>query len=251
MEKISRPIKFVFTLLATLATITTHAKTQWQTLEPGLDYSDISISGATGAGKLHAFRIDPARYDINLVQAQDFHKSSTSIYQLAHYSDSLVAINGGFFNPDFSPLGLRIQNGKVVNPVKNISWWGIFMIKNHHPEIIPLKQFNMNASIQFAVQAGPRLLVNGDIPHLKPGTDERSALCITKHGKVIIAATENTPVTTTELATILKSNDLDCYNALNLDGGSSTQLYAHSGDFSLSVFSFANIADAVVVKRRI
>jgi exopolysaccharide biosynthesis protein len=40
---------------------------------------------------------------------------------------------------------------------------------------------------------------------------------------------------------------LGCMNALNLDGGSSTQLYAKTQDFSLSIPSFSAVTDAVVV----
>ncbi|WP_251366184.1 phosphodiester glycosidase family protein [Coxiella-like endosymbiont of Rhipicephalus sanguineus] len=47
---------------------------------------------------------------------------------------------------------------------------------------------------------------------------QRSSLCITKSGKVIIAITDlNLLLTPTQLAHLVKK--LDCYNALNLDRG--------------------------------
>ncbi|WP_304985700.1 phosphodiester glycosidase family protein [Coxiella-like endosymbiont] len=56
-------------------------------------------------------------------------------------------------------------------------------------------------------------------------------------GKVIIAITNlNLLLTPTQLAHLVKK--LNCYNALNLDGGTSSQLFARINNFSLNVPSF-------------
>ena len=116
---------------------------------------------------------------------------NASADQFAEHSKALLSINGGFFDHEFKPLGLRINNNKLENPLKRISWWGIFYIKNNKPYISNVRRFNHDNEIDFAVQSGPRLLIKGKIPSLKPGIADRSALGITADGKVIILVSTN------------------------------------------------------------
>ena len=51
-------------------------------------------------------------------------------------------------------------------------------------------------------------------------------------------------MTTRELAKMLKAPPLSCIDAINLDGGSSSQLFAHINSFRLNVHGFSNISDA-------
>ena len=92
--------------------------------------------------------------------------------------------------------------------------------------------------------------MNGQVPTLRPGLANRSALGIDKHGKVIVVVTENLPISTSDLAHILAAPPLNCVDALNLDGGSSSQLYAKIDRFKLDVPGFSQVSDAIVVKRR-
>src|SRR5438105_15501300 len=112
----------------------------------------------------------------------------------------------------------------------------------------------MNPGINLALQSGPRLLIRGLIPKLKPDRANRSAICITTNQELILLATEYLELTTFELASLIgqpsDDNGLDCYDALNLDGGSSTSLYANMNNFNLNIPSLVSISDAVVVKPR-
>lgn len=94
-------------------------------------------------------------------------------------------------------------------------------------------------------------MVDGKLPKLRPGVANRSALGILRDGQILIIATQNLYLSTTELANILRRSaaeeGLECWQAINLDGGSSTQLYAKVKDFELSLPSFMPVADVVVV----
>ncbi|NNM58688.1 MAG: phosphodiester glycosidase family protein [Legionellales bacterium] len=247
-------LKFFFNLLILLITLyftpISLADTEWQTLSNGLDYTNVTVNSA--GGKIHAFRVNLNDYKISLVRAKDYGSSSDNIINLALDAKGLIAINGGFFDPFHNELGLRIQDGQLLNPLRPISWWGVFYILNStHPYISSQQTFSLNPSINFAVQSGPRLVVDGSIPPLKDSYASRSALGIDKENRVIIAITENIAMTPNAFAAILQApaekDGLACYNALNLDGGSSSQLYAHINQFNLMIPSFSNIADAIVV----
>jgi len=228
-----------------------NASTAWQELAPGIAYHKISLTKPIISSAVHAFKIDLSRYQLRIAQAKTFNRLTMSTAQFAQQSKAVLAVNGGFFTPFNVPLGLRIDNGKVLNPLRKISWWGVFYINKSKPHISSLKRFRMHKKIQFAIQAGPRLLVNGHIPKLKPGQDNRTALCINRAGKVILIVTEHWPTTTTEFAKLIRKplnkNGLGCYQALNLDGGSSSQIYANINAFNLEIAHLSLVTDAVVV----
>ena len=218
----------------------------WRRLSPGLDYTVIHPISNSSREKVHAFRIDLKQYKLSLVLANRYQQRSFFVSPTAAKMNALIAINGGFFSPSFQPLGLRIKNSEVLHPLKNTSWWGIFMIQGDRARILAKQSYQYSKKIDFAVQAGPRLVIDGDIPKLKGKVAPRSAVGITTKGRVIIVITENLSLTTTQLAAIMKQN-LGCNNALNLDGGSSSQLYAHVGNFDLNIRSIRPVTDMIIV----
>lgn len=229
------------------------AKTQWQTLSPGLEHTVITPKHINPWAQLHAFRIDLNKYQLDLAFAKELSKSSVTVKELAQENNALLAINGGFFTPQYEPIGLRIKQGKTKHALQATSWWGVFYLQQGRPYITAQKYFKAHRHIQLAIQSGPRLVVNGQVLSLKPGVAERSAIGITKHRKIIIAATHNAPMTTKQLAEIFSRSEnedgLACRQALNLDGGSSTQLFANIKPFNLNIAGFSTISDAIVVKK--
>ena len=219
----------------------------WQTLAPGLNYLDVGLTPLTPWSHVHVFRIDLKKYELNVVMASALSRPHATADEFALHSHALLTINGGFFDHNYHPLGLRISHQRQYSPLKHISWWGIFSIKDGIPHISSLKKYNTDNQVDFAVQSGPRLLVHGHIPSLKPGLAERTALGISPQGEVIIVVTNNAPMTTRALAELMQSPPLYCKDAINLDGGSSTQLYAHIGSFKMNVFGFSNVSDAIAV----
>ena len=220
----------------------------WKEYTPGIEYLDLGSTLLTPWSHVHVFRIDLKKNQIDLVRANCLSQQHASVDEIAHFSKALVTINGGFFDHNHHPLGLRIGSQQQYNPLKRISWWGVFYIQDKKPHLSGLQNYKSNEHIDFAVQSGPRLLVHGRIPSLKPGRAERSALGISPDGRVIILVTENAPMTTTALAELFRSPPLNCKEALNLDGGSSSQLYADIGSLKLNVHGFSNVSDAIVVK---
>jgi uncharacterized protein YigE (DUF2233 family) len=241
---------FLFTISLLIA-VNSYSSSEdgWQELTSGIEYQDLAGGLLTPWSHIHAFRIDLNKNQLALVTAKTLALKNASADQFAQHSEALLSVNGGFFDHEFRPLGLRINNKKLENPLKRISWWGIFYIKNNKPHISNVRHFNQDDEIVFAVQSGPRLLVKGKIPSLKPGVADRSALGITKDGKVIILVSTSSAMTTKALARMLKSPPLSCTDAINLDGGSSSQLFAHIDSFRLNVHGFSNVSDAIIVKK--
>ncbi|MDO8957066.1 MAG: phosphodiester glycosidase family protein, partial [Deltaproteobacteria bacterium] len=142
---------------------------------------------------------------------------------------ALAAINGGFFLPDYRPLGLLIIDGRETNPLRQTDW-GIFLIQANRPRIIHTKEFQNEGTISQALQVGPRLVVNGRELRLKKQLAKRSAVGITFKNQIILLNSEDTDVYAQDLARIFhlpeSEGGLECRDALTLDGGPSAQMYA-------------------------
>lgn len=230
----------LFTIVPTIASA-------WQNLAPGIEYYDAGQNYLSPWAHIHVFRIDLKKNKLESVLAKKLQIKHSPIKLFAKETGALITINGGFFDRLYRPLGLRVTDNEQQNPLKRISWWGVFFIKSDKPQLTTWRNYPGNRNIEFAVQSGPRLIINNHIPSLKAGVAERTALGISKD-KVLIVVTENAPMATKTLAQIMKDPPLNCDEALNLDGGSSTQIYAKIGSFNLDVQGFANVADAIIVK---
>jgi len=149
------------------------AKTQWQNLSAGLEYTNIALYDNGTRGQIHAFKIDPQYhyFELGLASAQALQVAS--VQQLAKNNRALLAVNGGFFTPENQPIGLRITNGTIKSALQATRWWGVFYIQEEQAYIVAQRHYRDQKNVNFAIQAGPRLVINGHIPSLKTGTAER------------------------------------------------------------------------------
>lgn len=86
--------------------------------------------------------------------------------------------------------------------------------------------------LDFAIQSGPRIIIDGEVPRLKPQAAPRTALGITRDGRLLIAVTYGAFAYADALGRFLLE-ELEVLDALLLDGGPSTQLYAKVGQLSI------------------
>lgn len=243
-------------MILMIATISTATPTHWRLISPGIEYVQLSKISGFHKGYIHAFRVDLAQYKFEIAMASDYSNRIATVDNLTTASGGIIGSNGGFFSQELKSLGLRVSDNKIKSILKPTPWWSIFYIENNQPYIVGRKQFHFDKRIEFAIQSGPRLIINGQIPNtLKSGIDSRTAIGITREKKVILLVTDNLNLSTTALAKIMQGSQieggLDCYNALNLDGGSSTQLYAKTDKFLLQVPGFSAVTDAIVIIPRI
>jgi uncharacterized protein YigE (DUF2233 family) len=228
---------------------------EWRTVSDGFLYKKITVAHRadlekpSAPGSVHLLLINPSKFRLSVATAGQFGLSSADAKTYAEKSGAVAAINGGFFTPDYKPLGLIVNNGKTDNAIKWVSWWHVFQVTDGRAQVVTKPEFLLTPGTEMAIEAGPRLLVAGEPPAtLKPSSAERSAIGVTANGMIIIAATEAAPLGMKEFAGILK--DAGCQDALNLDGGSSTQIYVDINGFKLHRPGFGPVADAVIVMKR-
>jgi uncharacterized protein YigE (DUF2233 family) len=145
---------------------------------------------------------------------------------LAETGASLV-INGGFFDPAERPEGLVISGGVILSPRSDSLGGGIVTVAEQRVTLAPTEGFVAPPGTDFAIQARPRLVVDGGRVIVRDDgrAAERTALCLREQGRtleVVVARGEGAGrgPTLALLADMLVSRG--CEGALNLDGGPST-----------------------------
>jgi hypothetical protein len=107
----------------------------------------------------------------------------------------------------------------------------------------------VDRSDDLVVQGMPRLVIGGAIPRLKPQRAARTAICVAGAHVVLLVTTSRPDAT--ELARFLAAAAADggigCEEALNLDGGGSTQLVANWGGFGAQIEGAWPVPNALVV----
>jgi uncharacterized protein YigE (DUF2233 family) len=142
-------------------------------------------------------------------------------------SGASIVVNGGFFDPAERPEGLVISAGVLLSPRSDTLGGGIVAVAGGRASLAPAEGFVAPPGTDFAIQARPRLVVEGGrvIARDDGRAAERTAICLREQGRrleVIVArgdAAGRGP-TLALLADMLVSRG--CEGALNLDGGPST-----------------------------
>ena len=171
----------------------------------------------------------------------------------AQRAGALAGVNGGYFYPDFTPMGLvvsqsttlhRWERSRLLTGVLSVS-------KDSEAQIHRNAEFKQTDAVREALQAGPFLVDHG---RSVPGLDamkvaERTVVVADNNG--VIALLITSPVTLARLGEILAEPGLwpeKIERALNLDGGSSTALWLADG-FSPKK-EWKRVRNAVVVVKK-
>ncbi len=214
----------------------------WESLSTGLDYRVLSVGDQKAP--VHLLRIDPKKYRFELLQARDHGKPRQFLVDMIGKQPVLAAINASFFDSENKPMGLLIRDGQELNSLRRAAW-GIFQVVKGRPSIIHTTTYKPSKQRSLAIQSGPRLLIRGALPRFKAAIPKRrSGVCTTSRREVIIAVASPTPITLEEFA---KSLQPYCRNALNFDGGSSTQFYLNVGDKKLLMEGFEPVPNALAI----
>jgi len=197
----------------------------WRATAPGLEVRAFSVKGAYGTVTVNAARIDPALWRL---RAADRHQGKAGAGATAEKvcPSPGAAINASFFDENIAPLGLLIIDGKQRYPRHPVTGWpgggGLFVLRNGKPSILA-HTAKVPAGADYVVQCWPRLVIKGKIPKFKQRPAAlRSAVGIDGKGRVLFAASGGS-LTFEAWAAFLRDS-LACADALNLDGGPSTQL---------------------------
>jgi uncharacterized protein YigE (DUF2233 family) len=151
----------------------------------------------------------------------------------------MFATNAGMFDPELKPVGLYVEQGREMVRVNTRSGFGNFHLKPNGVFFVTgdtagvmetgtyLKQ---RLRPDLATQSGPMLVINGKV---HPRFDRESTSLKARNGvgskdaHTVVFAISDGEVSFDAFARLFRDR-LKCSNALFLDGGSASSLYAPS-----------------------
>jgi len=221
-----------------------HSRAPWTPIAPGVEMRTFhagqgGVPSQSGVAVV-ALRTAPARVHVAT-------GASLNAEEWRHRTAALAAVNGGFFDEAGRSLGLRIARGRRITRLHGTNW-GVFSVRNGRAAIVRTRDFKMRSGIREAVQCGPLLVLAGRRMDLKPQWARRTGIGIQRDGRVIVAVTDGS-LSFKDWAALWAARDgLNCRDALNLDGGSSTQLALKTRERSLDISAGREVPDAVIIK---
>lgn len=196
----------------------------WTQVEPGVERGSVPA----GAAPLELYRFDLARYRVEVVATKGRTPNARSAADvLRDVPDAVAVVNGGFFDENGRSLGLRIAAGEVILPLRRRVDWGVFYVTAARARIVHSREFVVTNEIKAAVQVGPRILIDGVVPPLKPQAARRTAIALDREGATVTLVVAPEAVEAGALGARLRA--LGFHSALMLDGGPSTQLAVRVG----------------------
>ncbi len=200
-------------------------------------YKVIDIKGPSYQGYLVAL-YDPSK--ISIATTRYLGVRGEDILTVSKRENAIIAMNaGGFYDPDWNsngalPHGTVISNGKVVSDFADAGMAGGFICFTNENKLVlgkMSKEEALKIGCRDAVEFGPYLIVNGKSSFISGnggwGIAPRTAIGQRKDGIVLMLVINgripsSIGANMRDLTEIMEN--YGAYNAVNLDGGSSTEL---------------------------
>jgi uncharacterized protein YigE (DUF2233 family) len=168
---------------------------------------------------------------------------------------AFAGMNGGYFHPDYRPLGLAVSGGKEIHGFEKAKLLsGVLAVRGGKIELVRSGAFKPGKDVQDALQAGPWLVEKGAaVTGLNAERRARRSVVVTD-GKGNWAIIVTGSLTLAETARVLTlpglAGNWTVRDALNLDGGSSTALWAATQPKVLEIFSFGTVRNYLAIVPR-
>jgi exopolysaccharide biosynthesis protein len=168
----------------------------------------------------------------------------------------LAAVNGGYFDPEYRPIGLLIVDGIMIAPLQKARLLsGVLSAAGKKVQISRVSEFSMAQKLEAAVECGPMIVDLGKAVRGLESTKlaRRTFAALTASGdKAALGFCSD--VTLADLSNILAIvtiSDFKIQRALNLDGGSSSAFwFKRTNGSAFSISEQKTVRDFVAISPR-
>ena len=190
----------------------------------------VRVTDGSVTADLQAIIFDSRRCSIRVIDQPDASAGGSAIASAMRAAGAIGGVNGGYFTPEFQPLGLMIASGKPTGKFAGSTLLGgVIVSTNGTPRLLWRDEYTRQAGTTDLVQAGPRLVdANRALAKLdRQKTRPRTFIATDGRGQWAIGTVKS--VTLGDLAEMLAAPgilaDFHISRALNLDGGRSTAIW--------------------------
>jgi phosphodiester glycosidase len=245
-------------ILLSLVALAASAQAEWKVL------STESEPGRSGFEHRHVVVEDAAAGQRVAVDVAVFSAKSTALRVIDNpdgqglgavmkRENCVCGVNGGYFDTEFKPLGLRVADGTTFSPLRRARLiTGILLQSDRGIDVVRVSEFSRTKKIIAAVQSGP-FLVEGNkrIRGLNDSQLARRTFAgIATNDRAFLGVCSD--VSLAELANILATAHIAAESkirrAMNLDGGSSSAFwFARENGSAFSISGRKPVRDFVGV----
>lgn len=218
-----------------------------ETRDVNIYFSDNSIS------RLYAVRLSVPNFNSS-IYLQKNKNLLINASKLVKRLDAAIVVNAGFYDQNYRPMGFFRTNTKTYNSrilykgsSRSLHFSALLHFDKKENRIMIVHRDFFDKTIPGDVlQAGPYLFRNGKpLKGLEKyrefnRPDRRTVVCILKDGTIVILVSQanDRGISWCELQKLFIHSDIgfSVKDAINLDGGSSSQLSIHSGKFKKDIY---------------
>ena len=177
--------------------------------------------------KLDVVLLDPKKHTLRVI---DNAGGRDDLASAMRENGCLAGVNGGYFHPDRTPLGLVISDGQTLHGFERARLLsGVLVVTRERIALLRAGEYKPGRHIRQALQAGPFLVDRGKAVRGLNATAraDRTVVLADSSGRCALLLCRS--VTLAELGEILSNprivTELKVSRAMNLDGGSSSGLW--------------------------
>ncbi len=204
------------------------SETQHYVVPAGLEFEGVQVTFKGRTEQVDVVSFNPKKLSFGVM---DDPERFFNLETASKKRGALAAVNGGYFQPDRTPVGLVIRQGHQLHALQHAPLLsGVLVVTKTQTSILRVGEFKPSPNILEALQAGPFLVDGGKAVSGLNGlrVAARTVVFIDNSGRCGFLNCHS--ATLAETADILLTPGLigpgrRITRALNLDGGSSTGLW--------------------------
>jgi phosphodiester glycosidase len=253
------PARFFYrSVLLLLVALAASAQAEWKIVsaetEPdrgGIEHRHVVVKEATAGQRVV---VDVAVFSAKSTALRVIDNPDGQSLGAAMKREKFVCgVNGGYFDTEFKPIGLRVADGTTFSPLRRARLiTGILLQSDRGIDVVRVSEFSRTKKIVAAIQSGP-FLVEGNkrIRGLNDSQVARRTFAgITMNDRAFLGVCSD--VSLAELANIVATSpivaDSKIRRAMNLDGGSSSAFwFAREDGSAFSISGRKPVRDFVAV----
>lgn len=195
---------------------------------------NLSVSRHGHSVEVQFVLFDSRSYELKVLDQPEDWSGGGKITECMRKAGAIAGVNGGFFTPQFTPMGLMITSGQKTGAWQSNKLLTGAVVVHHTPQLLWNAEVRDASHANDLLQAGPRLVDAGravsNLDRHKHAT--RTFIATDGAQRWLFGLARN--VSLGELADILATPglmpDFPVHRALNLDGGRSSALYYRTAD---------------------
>ena len=216
-------------------------------------YKVQAAEGETGASAtLHLAVFSPKTATLRVI---DDAQADSALADVMQRENAVAGVNGGYFEPDYTPLGLLISDGRTIAPTRKARLLsGVVSAAKGQVKVQRVAEFSLKTKPSNARQSGPFLVDRGaPVPGLNATRAARRTFVATA-GAETAAIGYSSHLTLAQIGAVLAKKgvipNVKLQRALNLDGGSSSAFWFAGEGAPFSIREQKTVRDYIAVVPR-